>query len=91
MNCKQGDLAIVVRVSLSANNWMIGKIVKCEGFEVINGCFGWMVESPIVSPPGYIFDYEWVADHCLRPIRDQPGNDETLTWASLPQDQGVTA
>lgn len=35
--------------------------------------------------------YAVMWDSRLRPIRDQPGEDETLTWAGLPQDAGVTA
>lgn len=25
-------------------------------------------------------------DECLRPIRDQPGADETLSWKDVPQE-----
>lgn len=35
--------------------------------------------------------YDLIWDSRLRPIRDQPGDDETLTWAGLPNRQEVAA
>ena len=91
MNCKQGDLAIGVRVSAAANDWVIGRIVLCEQLRIVRGFSGWMIEGQIVSPDSHNFDYAWVADHCLRPLRDQPGDDETLEWSGLPINIGVAA
>lgn len=54
----------------------------------------WEVEasSPIIWPCGHAHGttrngkfYDFVPDDHLTPLRDQPGQDETLTWASKPE------
>jgi len=78
MNCKPGDLAIVVKGDPIVN---IGKIIQVT-----------KLLFPENSFFGAIWDYEGnlheacdgVGDSCLLPIRDQPGQDETLTWAPVP-------
>ena len=69
MNCKQGDLAIIVRCTLepSAN----GKIVRCVSSFVIDGHVGWEIDPFVKVSNGY---YSSVVDRLLRPIRD-PGDD----------------
>ena len=107
LNCKVGDLAIVVRsqmgnagkivkvISPSSNGWKSSDgrtwqqlpgdgvmwIVECAGglaFQDSSGRRGVLKARPF-------------RDADLRPIRDQPGEDETLNWVGLPQDAGVTA
>jgi len=88
MNCKQGDLAIVVR-SKAGNE---GKICTClklhpPGYDGMNLFCGPIWETDIklntvwnddgsTAPVG-----RCIPDENLRPIRDNPGQDETLTWA----------
>ena len=56
-------------------------------------CDGWVIESsyPLPWKVGNSdevgqFNQRGIADAILRPIRDQPGDDETLTWAGKPQE-----
>ena len=84
MNCKQGDLAIVVQSKTGPEH--VGKIIKLGAATDIRfyNIPGWRIDG---APIGGRF---WcVADRCVRPIRDQPGDDETLEWSVKPQ--GVTA
>lgn len=102
MNCKQGDLAVIVYSPSNPLN--IGRFVRCiqlvpergsvdgRHWYVPVGTVTWLVEtdgSPITwGPHGYVQRRAY-ADHCLRPIRDNDGEDQTLTWA--PKHEGVTA
>lgn len=88
MNCKPGDLAVVVR-SVSGN---LGKVVRVRvminDVEFIDGsklrC--WTFEGPTMfGSLGRLVTV--IPDECLRPLRDNPGQDETLTWAGLPNKQ----
>jgi hypothetical protein len=79
MNCKPGDLAVIVRTERVDGKKYIGRIVRCL-HPILD--FGWIVEPNV---PGFI----GVHDRCLKPIRDNDGDDETLTWA--PRRQGVEA
>ena len=93
LNCKVGDLAIVVR-SVIGNT---GKIVRCLRLHPamcdVNGDRDqqtWEIDQAI----GILENGEKCAlfsDRNLRPIRDQPGEDETLTWVGLPAGHKVTA
>lgn len=92
MNCKQGDTAYVYRVTHSDYLWMIGQVVKCTRLEVMDGRAGWHLEQGITHNTT-VFEWMWVADDCLRPIRD-PGDDaqdETLEWLPVPSKEGVPA
>lgn len=96
MNCKQGDLAIFVK-SAAGNE---GKIVQCveyAGKRALHFPDGkieevdcWIVEP---RPPGWRGRTHdaFTPDDFLRPIRDNDGQDETLTWAGLPKKKGVEA
>jgi hypothetical protein len=90
MNCKPGDLAMVVR-AINARN--LGKIVQVVSFvpalkwRTPNGyriAGGWRLDAPTQG-----WDGGWnglIPDDCLRPIRD-PGDDaadETLDWKQVP-------
>lgn len=103
MNCKPGDLAVMIR-SLYGN---LGKVVKViEPFVWVNGqprqCSGanwdprsglfWLVESlsgPIVSDSGLKHVIRPCPDSFLRPIRDQPGTDEIIRIAGKPRKETV--
>lgn len=91
MNCKQGDIAVIVS-SFAGNE---GKIVQClrlaTDMERARAAFGnyyfsgpaWVLDRLLLTVRG---DYWPLAhDAALRPIRDNPGADETLTWAGLPK------
>lgn len=75
MNCKPGDLAVVVRAKQDPA-W-IGRILTIVEWSDLVG--GWVTRP---MPEGY----QAVADYCLRPIRD-PGDDavdETLLRQPAP-------
>ena len=89
MNCKQGDLAVIVR-SLAGNE---GKIVRCvqllgQQCAVIDPRRGielftmWQVEPSISDWRGY--QKNSCADEFLRPLRDSEGEDEVLRLVGLP-------
>lgn len=85
MRCKAGDLAVIVDCVPASN---IGKIVRViSPAPPFRGDPVWYVEcSGLVSTLGAgeanvgAGEANEVTDECLRPIRDQPGQDETLTW-----------
>lgn len=74
MNCKPGDLAQVFRVTAKEIEWALGRIVRCVRLELLNGRLGWILEHPLEEPDPGIWAWCWIADDCLRPIRD-PGDD----------------
>lgn len=88
MNCKPGDLAVVIRSKCSDH---IGMLVTVVGPALIPELGMWTIEpvKPIPCPS----PFGWKCrDSSLRPIRDQPGQDETLTWAPVPAvKEGVPA
>lgn len=81
MNCKQGDLAIIVRTSYQTYS-ALGRIVKCMKLDVTKELIAWRIEHPIHLPNGRIV--ELCEDIALRPIRPSEGQDETLTWLDVP-------
>jgi hypothetical protein len=98
MNCKQGDLAVVVRAKRKEN---LGKILRCvrlhtdkwrdaDGRQWSDGPHEaprWVVDKPVPNTCGVnIFT---VPDAVLRPIRPNEGEDETFQWAGKPKE--VTA
>lgn len=86
MNCKEGDLAVVVRSSTGKS---LGKIVTCVKLARIPGLY----EADGYLSHGAVWETDWyhptvtgginnfVMDADLRPLRDNPGDDESLTWA----------
>ena len=83
MNCKPGDLAIVVGGDPLVPP-PLGAIVRVT---VLNYIFSdcWETDPPIFDPSGRHFIV--IQDAHLRPIRN-PGDDaqdETLTWLPVPQ------
>jgi len=88
MNCKQGDLAIVVK-SLYGN---LGKVVRCLEYAGLvrwhdNGVSlgvlpTWKTDTEFKSnelhpTPDAAY---WMPDGQLRPLRGADGTDETLAW-----------
>lgn len=96
MNCKPGDLAVVVRSRLGRSTGRIVEVVSpavpgemARGFRFVpkdeTGPY-WRIRGRVFLTDGTEID-EWFAqDAWLRPIRDQDGEDETLTWAGKPSD-----
>lgn len=76
MNCKQGDLAVVAKATWHDVVPHLGRIVRCVRLVDMDG---WQTE-PELEPGRTVYD------GALRPIRDNPGEDETLTWAGKPAD-----
>lgn len=94
-NCRIGDLAIVVR---SAEGKSVGTIVKCirriEAGETVDGIFIrefdstlWLVDRKMnwIKRNGTKYTLSAAYDRNLRPLRDDDGDDETLTWAEKPK------
>jgi hypothetical protein len=83
MNCKQGDLAIVI--GARSFKHQIGRVVTCVRHVPYGFRLGmWKAvdyDVWIVSDSRE----EWLhSDARLRPIRDNDGEDETLQWAPVP-------
>ena len=85
LNCKQGDLAVVVR-SMAGNE---GKIVRCLALTVYGAGLGygprWLTEPVLLGCYG---EPQAPLDACLRPLRDGEGEDEMLRIAGRPQERG---
>lgn len=85
MNCKKGDLAVVVSDSPAQD--MIVLCVAPYNGGWLDGSMrpGWILDRPIPKINGTRDEY--IADEFLRPIRDQPGNESFVTEArkSLPR------
>lgn len=88
MNCRKGDLAIVVK-SDAGNE---GRIVRCirlmtraekQALSYFRDEPMWITDTNMVSTWGTYDTTMW--DSYMRPIRDNPGEDETLTWAGKPE------
>ncbi len=79
MRCRVGDLAVVTEIE-DAGTRFLGQILTVTRLSN-NYPDAWQTEPRLYAPNGRIYD---IADGCLRPIRDQPGQDETLTWKALP-------
>lgn len=100
MNCKQGDLAVIKKpweikkdLGLVVNVVRIGnrgEVVKMKGegrsiCEHPYGGVSWLVEAHADGFPCF------VADECLRPIRDpgEDATDETLVLLGKPEKETV--
>jgi hypothetical protein len=73
MNCKPGDLAVVLCPLHEMR--FFGKIVQTIRF--VNGDY-WEVDPPLDN-------FKGVYDNWLRPIRDNDGEDEILRIAGKPE------
>jgi hypothetical protein len=72
MRCKVGDLAVVVQAARRPA-W-VGRIVRVLHPFPPDGDLPSWVTNPM--PDGFIAIY----DSSLKPLRDEGGEDETLTW-----------
>jgi hypothetical protein len=93
MNCKPGDLAVIVRGISGWSDYCIGRIVTVTKLAANeSGDPAWRYEPEIVCVKhGRPFDV--IEDSMLRPLRD-PGEgatDETLLWLPSPTKQGEPA
>lgn len=88
MNCRRGDMAVIVRSDFPENVGGFVRVLKAstpmawsvEALCHLSGAddFGGVCRVA----PGFVANCD---DANLRPIRDNPGADETLTWAGLPK------
>jgi hypothetical protein len=100
LNCKPGDLAVVVR-SACGNE---GKIVGCIRLATEAEIAQW--DHDASEGPVWLLNVDlprsaegwgvgWYAplakDRNLRPIRPNDGKDETLTWKDVPTTEKVSA
>lgn len=95
MNCKQGDLAVIVR-SYAGNE---GKIVRC--LRLLKGAVqrapdgslhcgdAWEVDCLLKGCRGKYGRI--IMDEQMRPIRDNDGEDEMLRIAGLPRKENADA
>lgn len=97
MNCQPGDLARIVGMGAQLEG-MDDRIVKLVNQPSENGF--WLLETPIQARvrvlcrtgngeenllrPGDMSIFKGIHDDKLRPIRNQPGQDETLAWKPAP-------
>lgn len=97
MNCKPGDLAVMV-ISTFLGGSLCNVLRPTQiGDRDSLGCVdlgldgpGWHVE--LLAPRwfgGQFYCKFMFYDRYLRPIRDQDGDDETLTWAGKPEKVGA--
>ena len=105
LNCRPGDLAIVLAPKSGASCSATGRIVTAVSLQPAGRCVTpdglefedipvgasyWLVlysrPMPQISMLGTVRAsiYDVIRDSRLRPIRDQPGDDETLSWISIP-------
>lgn len=95
MNCKPGDLAIIIRAKFTPE--LVGHIVRVirpwTKYDPFDSRFAWECEYPdgkmIKQAWGFPINFTFertrpLADDVLRPIRDNDGEDETLTWVGKP-------
>lgn len=94
MNCKPGDLAVVVRSAAGSH----GKIVTCIRLATKDEIRYWnhaedvgpvwfidqMLNRAFVGGFGIGFPAPLASDYCLKPIRDNDGEDEMLRIAGKP-------
>jgi hypothetical protein len=96
MNCKLNDLAIVVHSAMVKSTGLVLHCIRlssASGLRNPDGSFEygpvWETDNYGVAICGNTHNLWMDAD--LRPLRDEPGEDESLSWAGLPQDQAVPA
>ena len=97
MNCKPGDLALVVRCKLSPEN--VGKIVRCERLEdpmFIGEAAGsiWRVDREItwhlaLGSGRSKVKRPFAPDYCLMPIRPPASDESDTADQDLPAECGA--
>lgn len=92
MNCKPGDLAVIVMCPRGTEH-LRGRVLRltapmampqAPGVSV-DTTVAWGYEGPLMHAACGLA-IRWVNDCCVRPIRDNGGDDETLAWASKPNE-----
>jgi hypothetical protein len=103
LNCRPGDIAVVHSMTMTpeANGRVVEVVRRAADIEIINGyrfkceAPGWVVKGysiPSRSTTTGMLHYvqiRAIADCCLRPFRDEPGDDVTLTWERPPENREV--
>lgn len=96
MNCQLNDLAIVVRSALGPSTGLVLRCVRLSsirGLRNLDGSFSYgpVWETDNYGPALCGNTHNLWLDADLRPLRDEPGQDETLAWAGLPHKGTVEA
>lgn len=90
MNCKPNELAVVVMTGRHTTN-TLGRIVRVLKRVPANLMAtpsrgdGWTYEGERLRFDGSGRVVDFINDCCLRPIRPNDGEDETLQWAGKPE------
>lgn len=84
MNCKQGDLAVLVDADPHATH-LKGRIFKLVGRCYCCGAINWRFEGPFIESLGGGKPIGCLRDEDLRPIRPGDLEDETPTVRELEQ------
>lgn len=87
MNCKPGDLAVVVRDSLGHHLGAIVVCIRAVPATSVLGGMAWETEPSLRDPDGMFFTPN---DKCLRPIRPGDITDEEVRDLYAPSDERVT-
>ena len=88
MNCKQGDLALIVK-SVAGNEGKIVRCVKLHKNLLVNFPNGqkqedvWEIDRKLPSINNSVSNL--CVSHWLKPIRDQDGEDEMIKIAGYPK------
>lgn len=92
MNCRQGDLAVVIRTDTDETRDNIGAIVMCaRRYDNSDGLPAWVVESQgrgLIGWSARGLTADWrvvVRDRNLRPIRGEPERDVDEICELAPQ------
>lgn len=86
MNCKPGDLAVVVSVPDARLKHHLGRVIECVKLVYHpDGSPCWQLRQSIPDPAFMRGTrLEAIADRNLRPLRDNDGQDEMLRIAGHP-------
>lgn len=85
MNCKPGDLAVVVRAEIPQDMVLVGRVTRVTSSYQYQGEWVWKYKGRrLYDSDGS--EILGLADRHLRPLRDSDDPDETLTWAGKPAD-----
>ena len=96
MNCKPGDLVRYVGPNIGNRPNVFGWVGTVVAYTVDElGVACWKVNPPLPGGTkqftfGFAHGY-LVRDSDLRPLRDTPGEDETLQWLKVPSSDLVTS
>jgi len=94
MNCKPGDLAVIVRYegwgsAGEISKLLVGRIVRVASLgvpstpSICSASIVWKFEEPLkIEYEGKKYIADGIADFCLRPIRDDGDDavDESSAW-----------